>query len=120
MPQDHAAAFAHFRRAAELGHLGAMAALAFCYKSSEGTAVDYAQAMRWARRAADQGDAVALNIVGSLYWMDQGVPADRAEAVRWYERAAAAGDDSAKANLRWHAADGFSLATAALERLGLD
>ena len=120
MPQDHAAAFAHFRRAAELGDLKAMAELARCYQGGLSTAVDYAQAMRWARRAADLGNAGAMNTVGALYGMGQGVPADRAEGVRWYERVAAAGDDVAKSNLRNLAAAGFAPAAAALRRLGLE
>ena len=111
---------AHFRRAEELGHIGAMDELAHCDSVGRGTAVDYAQAMRWARRAADLGHAGAMNTVGQLYGMGQGVPADRAEAVRWYERASAAGDDVAKTNLRSHAAAGFAPAAAALRRLGLE
>ena len=111
---------AHFRRAEELGHIGAMDELAHCDSVGRGTAVDYAQAMRWARRAADQGDAIAMTTVGALYGMGQGVPADRAEAVRCYERAAAAGDDNAKSNLRKFASAGYAPAAAAVRRLGLE
>ena len=120
MPQDHAAAFAHFRRAAELGHLGAMAELALCYQAGEGTAVNYAQAMRWARRAADLGDAAAMNTVGLLHDNGQGVPKDNAEAIRWYERSAAAGNETAANNLRIDARSGVEAARAALRRLGLE
>ena len=111
---------ATFRRAAELGHIGAVDERALCDSVGRGTAVDPAQAMRWARRAADQGQAGAMNTVGALYTMGQGVPADHAEAVWWYERAAAAGEDAAKTNLRRHSSAGFAPAAAALRRLGLE
>ena len=113
---------AHFRRAEELGHIGAMDELAHCDSVGRGTAVDYAQAMRWARRAADLGHANAMNTVGALYAGGQGVPADRAEAVRWFERAIAAGirEGPPVDGLRFFVADGFAPAAAALRRLGLE
>jgi hypothetical protein len=57
---------AWYRRAADLGHLGAMNNLGLMYYQGKGVPQDYPQAMAWYRMAADLGDAGALGNLDHL------------------------------------------------------
>src|SRR5260370_20881674 len=76
-PQDQAAAFHHYQRAAELGNVEAQALLGAIYERGwAGVPRDLNRAVTWYQKAAQQGHAgAALNLV-LLYEKGEGVPKD--------------------------------------------
>lgn len=103
VPEDAAAAFTWFQKAAAAGHTLAEHNIGNAYAAGRGVAADPAAAVLWWTRAALKGDAVPQFRLGEAYERGVGVAADRVQARRWYADAAGRG----------HAA-----AAAALERLG--
>lgn len=54
--QSDTEAAKYFRRAAELGHVGAQYILGRCYEEGKGVAKDDAEAAKWFLKAAEKGD----------------------------------------------------------------
>ena len=77
-----------YRKAAEMGHPGAMRSLGVCYANGHGVPLSHEEAVRWYLRAADLGDAHAMCWLGLCYANGWGVSLSHEEAVRWYRRAA--------------------------------
>jgi TPR repeat protein len=92
VPQDHAAAFQWYVRAAELGHAAGQYKVGAAYAYGEGVARDPVQAAIWYRQAALQGYAVAQRNLGSMYANGDGVERNRAMAMAWYSILAEAGN----------------------------
>ena len=81
-------------RAANQGHVGAMAELGVFYVGT-----DDIQALRWLRPAAQQGNDVAQYNLGVMYERGSGVPQDDAEAARLFRLAAEQGLAHAQYNI---------------------
>lgn len=73
-----------YRKAAELGHLGAQYELGQAYYDGSGVQQDYAEAVRWYRHAAQGGHALAQMKLGRIYDDGRGVPQHDIEAYSWY------------------------------------
>ncbi|UCD12598.1 MAG: sel1 repeat family protein [Nitrospinaceae bacterium] len=106
-PQDDARALAMYRKAAEMGHVGAQNNLADFIYEGRGTQQDRAEAARWYRRAAEQGSARAQNKLGDIYRFGHGASRDYAEAVYWYALAAEQGHVGAFDNLNFMLLNGL-------------
>ncbi len=87
------------RKAADKGHVAAMAHLGEAYMRGRGVARNYVQAVKWHRKAARRGHARAMNNLGFAYSHGRGVVRDDRRAVRWYRQAAKLGDRMALYNL---------------------
>jgi TPR repeat protein len=95
-------AFEHYRRAAELDSIAAMANFGLMLLDGRGVdTADIPGAVTWIRRAAERNYPPAQVSLGSLYADGRGVAQDAAEAARWYRRAAEAGDPSGQNALAW-------------------
>jgi len=95
---DVVAAVEWFRKAAEHGHVEAMAELGLCYELGLAVEQSDEQALDWYMKAAEQGHLTAKYSVGEAFEEARGVPQSDAEACLWYYKAAIAGDeDSCKA-----------------------
>ena len=91
-PQDQAAAFRHYQRAAELGNVEAQALLGAVYERGwAGVPLDLSRAVTWYQKAAQQGHAGAELNLGLLYEKGEGVPKDPARARSLIEAAAKQG-----------------------------
>lgn len=88
---DLPAAAAHYRTAAECGHVGAQVRYGFALLHGRGVEQDAFAAETWLRRAGLAGDAQAAAVVGYLYARDGDLPPNYAEAAMWLRRAAEAG-----------------------------
>ncbi|MBI4182493.1 MAG: sel1 repeat family protein [Proteobacteria bacterium] len=96
---DPAAAFQHYRRAAELGNgRAAFAAGLACESGLLDQAVDRAEAKRYYRMAADAGDVRAMTALALLYLADGDAP-DEVTIVDLLEEASAKGDSRAAETL---------------------
>jgi TPR repeat protein len=93
------AALPLLRRAAEGGHVKAMANLGMMLANGRGAAKDEAEAVKWYRLAAEKGDTAAMNNLGFLLVTGRGAAKDEAEALRWWRRAAEEGHVTAMSNL---------------------
>lgn len=91
-PQDQAAAFQHYQRAAELGNVEAEALLGAVYERGwAGVPRDLNRAVTWYQKAAQQGHAGAKLNLGLLYEKGEGVPKDPGRARSLIEAAAKQG-----------------------------
>jgi len=91
-PQDQAAAFRHYQRAADLGNVEAQATLGLAYERGwAGVPRDIGRAVSWYEKAAQQGHAGAELNLGLLYEKGDGVPKDPARARSLIEAAAKQG-----------------------------
>ena len=99
VPKAHGEAMKWYQTAAELGHLGAMRSLGYCYENGVGVSRSYEEAIAWYRRAADLGDAKAMHNLGRCYHTGNGVARSYEEAATWYRRAADKGEAAAMCNL---------------------
>ncbi|MBL4844992.1 MAG: SEL1-like repeat protein [Planctomycetes bacterium] len=89
-----------YRRAANLGHSGAMHNLGVMLEKGLGVAKDEAEAVKWYRRAAEKGHRQAMYVVGVLLEQGRGVvDQDDGQAVKWFRRAAEKGHPRAMDNL---------------------
>lgn len=84
--KDDAEASKWFRRAADMGHLGAMYFLGQSYQFGRGVNQDLQEAARWYTLAARYGggEARAMLALGLLYHRGQGVERDLKSAFFWY------------------------------------
>lgn len=95
---DVVAAAEWFEKAAQAGHVEAMAELGLCYELGCGVEQSDEQALDWYTKAANLGHATAKFSVGEAFEEARGVPQSDEEACLWYYRAALIGDeDSIKA-----------------------
>ena len=109
MAEDAAAAVQWYRRAADLGDVGAMKKLAVCCAQAIGVAKDDAAAAGWYRRAADLGDTDAMVSLGRYMSYADGAPEaarDAVGAAKWFRKAAELGSASAMVQLGRCFADG--------------
>ena len=83
VPQDRAAAYRWFRRAAEIGNADGINMVGRCHELGWGVPVDHAEAARWFRRAADKGSDWGAYNLGCMLLYGEGVPHDHGEALRW-------------------------------------
>jgi len=59
VPQNDLEATNWWRKAADLGSVGAQSLLAGCYENGFGVPKDFEQEAHWYRKAADQGDGAS-------------------------------------------------------------
>lgn len=97
---DVVAAAEWFKKAAEAGHVEAMAELGLCYELGCGVEQCDEQAMDWYTKAANCGHATAKFSVAEAFEEARGVPQSDEEACLWYYRAALVGDEDSKKALR--------------------
>ena len=97
--KDFISASVQYRKAAELGNLGAQTNLSYMYSRGEGVAKDPFEALRWVQKAADKGLPVAQSNLGSMYLLGEGVQLDYIEAEKWFRKAANQGLSFGQLNL---------------------
>jgi len=91
VPEDAAAAYRWFRRAAEAGYAAAEFNVAVMKDSGRGTPQDTAGAAEWYARAAARGNRRAQYNLALLYTDGDGVSRNPAVARAWFRLAAASG-----------------------------
>ena len=97
---DVVAAAEWFEKAAQAGHVEAMAELGLCYELGCGVEQNDEQALDWYTKAANLGHATSKFSVGEAFEEARGVPQSDEEACLWYYRAALVGDEDSKKALR--------------------
>ena len=97
---DVIAAAEWFHKAAEAGHVEAMAELGLCYELGCGVEQSDEQAIEWYMKAAEQGHLTAKYSVGEAFEEARGVPQSDEEACLWYYKAAIEGDEDSRKALR--------------------
>jgi Sel1 repeat len=100
VPTDVVAAAVYFEKAAEAGHVDAMAELALCYELGCGVTANDETALDWYIKAATAGHVTAKYAVGEAFEEARGVPQSDAEACLWYYKAAIEGDEDSRKALR--------------------
>ena len=100
--ERYAEAVRWYRKAAEQGHSGAQAQLAWALDRGAGVERDMAEAVEWYRKAAEQGNARAQFNLAVHYENGDGVEKDVTQAVAWYRKSAEQGDARAQFNLAVH------------------
>ena len=99
-PEVHAQDTVHlFKKAADLGHVGAQFNLGMVYNQGELVSQNHEEAVKWFKKAAENGDTVALYNVGQKYMRGEGVKKDYKEALKWFSLGAEKGDSDAQYNL---------------------
>jgi TPR repeat protein len=88
VPQDYAAAFGWYRKAADQGFAPAETNIGYMYEFGQGVAQDYAVALEWYRKASEQGERNAQLNIGWMYESGLGVTQDYSVAADWYRKAA--------------------------------
>jgi len=89
--RDGVQAIIHFKRAADLGHVGAEFSLGQMYRAGEGAAQDADAAVNHLLNAATQGHAEAQMVLGAIFDAGAGVPKNAVIAHAFYSMAAAQG-----------------------------
>lgn len=89
-PADDKKAFAHYLRAAELGSVHGMVAVATAYRNGSGADKNPSEAARWYRQAVERSSATAMVGLATLIASGQIGEVNRAEVFRLMERAAKA------------------------------
>lgn len=84
-----------FRKAAELGHAGAMAELGKLYEEGRGVLMNARKAVQWYRKAAELGNAEGMFYLGGACRYGWGVDGDLQEALKWYREASELGHSQA-------------------------
>jgi len=86
-----------YRKAAGLGHPGAMFQLGVDYMLGTGLPRDEAKAEEFFRKAADMGHAEAQSHMGRAYYEGKsGYPQNKTEAAKWLRKAADQGNEAAQ------------------------
>jgi TPR repeat protein len=85
-----------FLKAAEAGHVEAMAEYAMCCELGCGREQSDTDALEWYTRAANMGHVESNFSVGEAFEEAKGVPQSDEEAVMWYYKAAVMGDEDSK------------------------
>lgn len=81
-------AIAHFRRAAEQGHAGAMVALGTLTRAGHGISTDEKAALAWFKEAARRGHVDGMWLLGQALLQGSGIAADFHQAKDWLAQAA--------------------------------
>jgi len=97
---DVVAAVTWFRKAAEAGHMEAMAELGLCYELGLAVEQSDEEALDWYMKAAEKGHLTARFSVGEAFEEARGVPQSDEEACLWYYKAAIEGDEDSRKALR--------------------
>jgi TPR repeat protein len=97
---DVYAAAEWFLKAAQGGHVEAMAEYAMCCELGCGCPQDDHEALEWYMKAATRGHVTSNYSVGEAFEEARGVPQSDEEACLWYYKAAVMGDDGSKLALR--------------------
>jgi TPR repeat protein len=90
----------YFLKAAQGGHVEAMAEYAMCCELGCGTDQSDELALEWYLSAANAGHVTAKYSVGEAFEEARGVPQSDEEACLWYYKAAVCGDEDSKKALR--------------------
>ena len=98
--QDVVTAADWFLKAAQGGHIEAMAEYALCCELGCGRDQNDHDALEWYMKAATQGHVTAIYSVGEAFEEARGVPQSDEEACLWYYKAAVMGDEGSKYALR--------------------
>ena len=104
--QSFEKAFLLLRKAAELGHDGAMKSLGDMYRDGRGVRHSFENAILFYRKAAARGNAGAASGIGDIYFFSQ----KYAEAAAWYCRAASRGYAEAQRKLGQMYEKGYGVA----------
>ena len=104
--QSFEKAFLLLRKAAELGHDGAMKSLGDMYRDGRGVRHSFENAILFYRKAAARGNACAASGIGDIYFFSQ----KYAEAAAWYCRAASRGYAEAQRKLGQMYEKGYGVA----------
>ena len=104
--QSFEKAFLLLRKAAELGHDGAMKSLGDMYRDGRGVRHSFENAILFYRKAAARGNAGAASGIGDIYFFLQ----KYAEAAAWYCRAASRGYAEAQRKLGQMYEKGYGVA----------
>lgn len=88
-----------FKKAADLGHVGAQFNLGMVYDQGELVSQNHEEAVKWFKEAAGNGNIVALYNLGQKYMKGEGVKRDSKEALKWFSLAAEKGDSDAQYNV---------------------
>ena len=97
--QDDTKAAELYRKAADLGHTGAMNNLGLMYEVGRGVGKDEKKAVELYRKAADLGYSPATYNLGLMYENGRGVAKDEEKAADLYRKAADLGHTGAMNNL---------------------
>lgn len=97
---DIFAAAVWFTKAAESGHIEAMAELGLCYELGCGLDQSDEDALDWYMKAANAGHVTSKFSVAEIFEEARGVPQSDEEACLWYYKAAIEGDHDSKMALR--------------------
>jgi len=89
-----------FLKAAEKGHVEAMAEYAMCCELGCGREQSDEDALEWYTRAANMGHVESNYSVGEAFEEAKGVPQSDSEACLWYYKAAVMGDEDSKRALQ--------------------
>jgi hypothetical protein len=81
-----------YKKASELGHVGALTKLAQLFARGSGVSQSDERAFELFKLAAAKGDPVAMMHCGICYLNARGVPLSRSDAVQWLRQAAALGN----------------------------
>ena len=87
-------------KAAEEGHIEAMAELGLCYELGCGVEQSDTDALDWYMKAANAGHTTSKYSVAECFEEARGVPQSDEEACLWYYKAAIEGDHDSKVALR--------------------
>ncbi|WP_434768055.1 tetratricopeptide repeat protein [Pseudomonas triticicola] len=98
-PLEKEKAVYFYKRAAELGDLEAMGALASCLASGWGTKQDYSESLKWSWKAYNQGDKNAALELAIRHANGQGVKKDESKALELMQEAADRGNFEAAIRL---------------------
>ncbi|ANP46964.1 tetratricopeptide repeat protein [Candidatus Viadribacter manganicus] len=109
-PQSHQEGLRLWRRASELGEVGATYSIGMYYLYIHGAERDVAEGARWMRRAADAGHADAQFDLAGLYERGEGVDANAGEAFALMRLAALQGHRSARVSMVQYYFDGTGVA----------
>jgi TPR repeat protein len=98
--QDVFVAADWFLKAAQGGHVEAMAEYAMCCELGCGRDQSDHEALEWYMKAATHGHVISYYAVGEAFEEARGVPQSDEEACLWYYKAAVMGDEGSKNALR--------------------
>jgi len=97
--KQYQAAYSHFKKAADKGHITAQNYIGDLFSQGWGVAKDKTEAYRWYLKAAEQGHVLAQYHVGGAYWDGIVVSQDLTEAVKWFRKSAEQGGVDAQINM---------------------
>ena len=97
--KDMTKAFEYLKKAADMGHVEAIANTGVMYCHGFGVKKDIKKAIRYFEEAADKGNTIAMNNLGRLYITGEEVPKNETEAFKWTGMAAIQGHPEAEYNV---------------------